>query len=126
MPDFDLDIRGIQEAQNANVKHMAALKPAGTFGRLIRDVTAFLHHFMVPITHRETGALAASERMEMQNLEGRLFLDPMATNPLSGEHTAVYGPFENARGGDHAFFDRTVAQAPAAVGAGIHTFLNRF
>lgn len=121
-----LSIRGIQEAQARNVQRMALLKPTGGFGKLIFNVTATLHRFMGTVTHVDTGALKSSEMMEVQGLRGRVFLNPGAQNPKSGERPVDYGPFENARGGEHAFFDRTVGKAPEAVSQGVRAFLSSF
>lgn len=118
-----LSIRGIQEAQAKNIQRMAALRPSGPFGQLIHGALTTLHRLMTAITHVRTGALRASERMDFEGLRGRIFLDPGARNPDSGVLTSEYGPIENARGGEHAFFDRTVDMAPQAVATGVRAFL---
>lgn len=121
-----LSIRGIQEAQARNIQRLAALKPGGGFGKLIFNVTATLHRFMGTVTHVDTGALKSAEVMEVQGLRGQVFISPSAQNPKSGARPVDYGPFENARGGDHAFFDRTAGKAPEAVAQGVRAFLSSF
>lgn len=105
----DITIKGIQEAQQRNQRQIAALKPSGAFGEAIREATVELQRFAIGLTHVDTGALKSSHRMEVQSLYGRIFIDPDAVNP-HGERPARYGPVEHERGGDHAFYERTVAE----------------
>lgn len=104
-----MGIRGIQEAQQANVKMIDAMKPQGALGNMIKVLISQAHRYAVTITHRESGALAASERMEMTELTGRIYIDPDAVNPR-GFRPADYGLIEEQRGGTHAFFRRTVEE----------------
>ena len=106
----DVSIRGLQEAQQANARMIANLRPSGVFGRAIRDVVAERQRYQMSITHVDTGALRASSRMKMEGLKGIVFLDPNAINPRSGARTSVYGMIEDARGGTHAFGKRTATE----------------
>lgn len=101
-------IKGLQEAQNANMKAIAAVRPSGVFGRAIQYATAEAHRYAASVTHVDTGALRASHRMEITGLRGMIYIDPSARNPRSGARPAVYGAAEHARGGDHAFYQRTM------------------
>lgn len=101
-------IKGIQEAQAENAKMIARLQPQGEVGQKIKDLTISAHRYAVSITHVLTGSLRASHRMELKGLRGRIYLDPQAVNPRSGQKPAIYGFYENKRGGEHAFYDRTV------------------
>lgn len=85
-------------------------------GRAIQWGTAAAHRYAVSITHVLTGSLRASHRMAVSGLQGRISLDPRARNPRSRQRTAVYGPVEEARGGEHAFYRRTVAEAGRKIG----------
>jgi hypothetical protein len=102
--DIKLTITGIQEAQAANNRAIAALRPDGAFGRAVQYGTAAAHRYAVAVTHVDTGTLRASHRMEVNGLRGRVYIDPSATNPRSGGRAAVYGPYEHDRGGEHAFY----------------------
>jgi hypothetical protein len=42
-------------------------------------------------------------------LRGSIYIDPSATNP-QGRRPFDYGPYEHARGGEHAFYDRTLSE----------------
>ena len=101
-------IRGLQEAQRGNLKMVAAMKPEGGFGEAIRAGTVAAHRYAVVETHVDTGALRASHRMKVSRLEGKVSIDPSARNPRSNALVAQYGAVEEARGGEHAFYDRAV------------------
>jgi hypothetical protein len=103
--DIDLTIRGLQEAQAANLRRIAQLQPGGAMGHLIRQVTAFTHAEAVKVTHVDSGALRASHRMKITEVRGQVYIDPGAVNPR-GQKPVVYGPEEQARGGSHAFYTR--------------------
>lgn len=106
--DVRLSITGIQEAQAANNRAIAAVRPEGGLGRAVQYGTTAAHRYALAATHVDTGALKSSHRMELSGAHGRVFIDPSAMNPRSGQRTAVYGPFEHARGGEHAFYQRVI------------------
>jgi hypothetical protein len=108
-----LGITGLQEALYDNQKRIAALRPSSAYGRAIRDVTVRLQRYAIGITHvwpDKGGGLRASHRMEVKELRGRIYIDPGAVNPR-GQKPSIYGPYEEARGGSHAFYNRTVDEA---------------
>lgn len=110
-----MTIKGLQEAQQANQRRMAELKPSGAFGRAIQYATATLQRHAIGITHVwkvKGGGLKSSHRMRLEagGLRGVIYIDPAAVNPR-GQRPSVYGPVEHARGGDHAFYARTVDEA---------------
>lgn len=112
MSDIGLSITGIQEAQADNLKRMTALKPNGELGEAIKEATLGAHRYAVQITHVWPvlgGGLRASHRVETKGLTGRVYIDQSAVNPR-GQMPSVYGFYENRRGGDHAFYDRTVEE----------------
>lgn len=112
---FKSTIQGIQEAQRANEQLIAAMKPSGALGRMVQYATVLAHRYTVAITHVDTGALRASHRMNVLGGRGEIYLDPTATNPRTGTPTAEYGPTEHARGGDHAFYERTEREAGLSI-----------
>lgn len=109
--DVRMTITGIQELQDDNARSIAALQPKGALGQAVKHVTTGAHRYVVAITHVDTGALRASHRMEVNGLRGRIYIDPTARNPRSGQRTAVYGEFEHDRGGSHAFYDRAADES---------------
>lgn len=114
---YNVTITGVQEAQAANLRRIAALKPGGAFGQAIQYAAATLHRYAVGITHVDTGTLRASHRIRMESggLRAVIYIDAGAVNPRSGQRASVYGPHEHARGGSHAFYARTVSEAGPAV-----------
>jgi hypothetical protein len=115
-----LTIEGIQEAQARNLLRIAALQPSGAAGEAVRDAAIALHRYAVSITHVGKynvggsmvggGALRAAHRVEVDGLEGQIYIDPGAKNPRSKTKPREYGVYENARGGEHAFYDRTESE----------------
>lgn len=104
-------IKGLQEAQQANLKIIAAVKPSGGLGRAVLYAATEAHRYAVSITHVDTGALKASHRIEKIGAASyRIFIDPAGKNPRTGSRTSVYGPAEHNRGGEHAFYERTLAE----------------
>lgn len=118
-------IEGIQEAQAANLRALAAMAPESGLGRAVQFALADLHRYAVSITHvwiYKGGALRASHRVGLvENVDagtarGSIFIDPNAVNPR-GQRPEEYGVYEHARGGDHAFYERTrIEHGPAAMG----------
>lgn len=108
-----MTIKGLQEAQAAMNQIVAEMQPRGAYGKAIQFVTTQAHAYLVKITHVDTGAYRASQRMEIDlgaEPRGIIFVDPSATNPRSGERVEDYAIIEEARGGDHAAYNRTVTE----------------
>jgi hypothetical protein len=124
-------IEGLQEIQKRNLKRIAAMKPGGAAEEAVRDAVVALHRYAVTITHVGKymrggnvvggGSLRASHRMDVEGLEGKVYIDPGARNPLSKTKPREYGVYENARGGEHAFYDRTVDEYGPTVSARTNT-----
>jgi len=114
MPIPQVTLEGIEEVQARNQKRVAALQPGGAAEEAVRDAIVSLHKYAVNITHvgkyEGGGALRAAHRMEVDGLEGQVYIDPGARSPRGKTPPREYGVYENARGGDHAFYDRTVAE----------------
>lgn len=119
-----LSIEGIQEVQARNNRRIASLQPEGAAGEAVRDAIIALHRYATQITHvgkyEGGGALKSSHRMEVEELEGTVSIDPRSVSPRRTKRKyrpAVYGIYENARGGEHAFYDRTVDEIGPQVSA---------
>lgn len=96
----DISIKGLQEAQAANIRAINALKPTGALGAAVREALAFLHARAVMHTPHDTGALRASHRMSMsrQMTEGRIQISRTAHNPRSKVRPYEYGYYLHQRG----------------------------
>lgn len=116
------NIDGIQKAQENNLRRIAVMQPGGKAEEAVRDAVVALHRYAVSITHVARydrwgvqgkaigGSLRASHRIELDDhLGGMIYIDPSSVNPL-GQRPSKYGLYEHARGGEHAFYDRTVSE----------------
>jgi len=104
-------IADIQEAQQAMLRYIASLKPGNALTRALKYAALAAHRYTTSITHvwrYKGGALRASHRITMQEVDNKavIFIDPASVNPR-GQRPAIYGPYEHARGGEHAFYQRT-------------------
>lgn len=117
-------LEGIQEVMARNNRRIASMKPQGAAGTGVRDAIAALHRHAVQITHvgqyTGGGALKSSHRMEIEGLEGKVFIDPRSVSPRRSKRRnkpSDYGVYEHARGGEHAFYDRTIEEIGGEVKA---------
>ncbi len=103
-----ITIKGLQEAQAAVLKAIAAVKPAGALGRAVQYMATEAHRMAVSYTHVDTGALRASHIIDYAGPARYIVrLSDSARNPRTGARTSVYGPVEHNRGDSHAFYERT-------------------
>jgi hypothetical protein len=122
MIEVKLNIEDIQKAQAANLRAIALLEPESTMGRMVQELLPDLHRYVVTITHvwiYRGGALRAAHRMSIVEkgagtARGSIFIDPTAVNPR-GQRSSEYGVYEHARGGSHAFYERTMNERGPAV-----------
>lgn len=108
--ELKIGIEGLQELQRQNQKMLAALEPRNAPEKALQYITAGLLRYAITITDVLTGALRASHRAGYFNYRGVVFIDPGAVNPF-GDRPVVYGEYVHARGGSHAFYERTVREA---------------
>jgi len=112
MADWRVIVKGYEAAQRANARAIQAVS-AGNLGQAVQFATLEAERYSIGITHVITGTLRASERVRYDNANtrGYVYIDPTTVNPVERTRPVVYGPFEHARGGGHAFFERTVNEA---------------
>lgn len=117
-------IKGLQEVQQGNLKVIKAVKPENGLGRWANYVTVSVHRYVVGITHVITGSLRASQRMAQEGpAKYRIYIDPSAKNPMTGQYPSLYGLIEHNRGGAHAFYERAMDATPATLSAGADLFM---
>jgi hypothetical protein len=126
---MSLTLKGLQEAQDENLRRIAALKPTGVVGRAVREATTQLHRYAVAITHvwrYKGGGLRASHRMEINDrgATGRIYVDPTAINPR-GQRVTDYAIHEHNRGGSHAFYERAVRERGEQIADAAVRFITR-
>lgn len=90
---IQVNIKGLQRLQDANIRAINALKPRGALGKGIREGTAQIHRLSVVYTPHDTGALRASHRIKIDSRQtmGRVSIDRTARNPKTGQLTHEYG-----------------------------------
>lgn len=98
---MEADVRGLREAQQGLQQLQANTSPDGMRGR-VQLAIGQLHRYASAIVHVLTGRLKNSLFMDIETA-GNDVIGYVATN-------VNYAPIEDARGGDHAFFGRTVAE----------------
>lgn len=59
--------------------------------------------------HRDTGTMAGAQTAEVSGLMGRVYT-ANASNPRTGQTASTYAPYEEGRGGPHAFYNTTYQQ----------------
>jgi len=92
---LELEVRGLKETQDAARAVVQALQPDGAAGAAIQFSVLGLHRYMTTIVHVDTGRLKNSLFPQVDGLTGMVI-----TN-------VNYAPYEEARGGEHAFMTRT-------------------
>lgn len=112
---LDLSIRNLQQVQRENARMIAYLKPRGALGKIVQRMTVRAHRYIVTITHvwvHWGGTYRASQRMGWDGGDtGRLYVDPNARNARKKTPPVEYSIYEEARGGEHAAYARTEAEA---------------
>lgn len=92
---LELEIRGLKETQEAATAVVQALQPDGAAGAAVQFAVLGLHRYMSTIVHVDTGRLKNSLFPQIDGLTGMIVPN------------VVYAPYEEARGGSHAFMTRT-------------------
>lgn len=95
-----VNIKGLQRLQDANLRAINALKPKHALGKALKEGTAQIHRLSVAHTPHDTGALRASHRIKIDSRQvmGRVSLDRTAKNPRTGQRTAEYGYYLHQHG----------------------------
>lgn len=125
-------LRGLERLQAANLQLMRAINPRGGLGKGVKVATLYLHKYAVAITHVQTGTLKRSHVMDFASggvqtyrygipivgkAVGRIYINPSARNPVTGQMPYKYGTVEHAKRGSHAFYKRTVDERGKAAAA---------
>jgi hypothetical protein len=123
---MNTSIRGLQEAQRAILKTIAAVKPTGALGRAVLYLAIDAYRTAVALTHVDTGALRASHNLITEgDARYRIAIRSGAYNPRTRALTSKYGPAEHGRGGSHAFYQRTYDRGGEMAANAISRYLVR-
>jgi hypothetical protein len=118
-------ITGLQEAQRAMLKVMTTVRPSGTLGRVVYGMATEAHRTLVSYTHVDTGSYRASQYVRPDGpARYTLSISHNNVNPRTGQKPAVYGVFEERRGGKHAAYARTYQQGNAILGRAVRYLMS--
>lgn len=97
----------------------------GMFKEEIQDDLESSRRYAAAITHRETGKLGDSHIWEYDShrMKGQLFINPriVFATGWTLRWPRIYGVYEHARGGSHAFYARTIAEhIPTILPSGLY------
>ncbi len=116
-------LRGLERIQAANRKLLLGISAKYGLAAGVKTATIILHNYAVGITHVQTGTLQRSHLTDfasggvqtfrfgfpiMNRAIGRIYINPAARNPVTGQRPEEYGLLEHRKGGSHAFYRRTV------------------
>ncbi len=104
---IDAEVRGLEEAQARMVELLREIGAGGGLEAIIGRATLRAHRYATMIVHVDTGRLKNSLYPRVTG-KGNDVYGVVGTN-------VVYAPIEEARGGGHAFFGRTVREEGPAI-----------
>jgi len=111
-PIVEIYVSNFDQAKRA----IAMANDRGTYRGMFRDeITLRLREgrdYATQITHRQTGSLAESHTYEYDShrMRGSIYINPESfwlQSETKIRQPAEYGIYEHARGGTHAFYERT-------------------
>jgi len=96
-----LSIKGLQEAQERNLRRIAAMAPGGVRGQAVQYGATEIDRVLKVVTPVDTGALRASRRItfEASVPRAQVFTSSGGYNPRSKTRPAEYDVYLHARGG---------------------------
>lgn len=112
MASYSVTVKGYEQIQEASRKLVYAMNPQGAMGQANRYATLQLMRAVRVRAHTDTGTYRGSISAEFDGMHGRVYV-AANRNPKSGQSAAVYGKYEEARGGSHAAFAQAQASADA-------------
>ena len=111
---WNLRVINLGRVQRALLQTIEAFAAEHGLARATRFIGADMLEYAANITHKWTGTLAASHRLQfttgLGQVRGTLHVDPGAVNPITGKRAEMYAFYEHRRGGSHAFYERTFAE----------------
>ena len=120
-----VSIQGIQQTQ-AQLNRLAANnQPNSVVGAAVEGATQAAHRYAIYVTHVDTGALKGAHTYTVRGAHGEVYINPRAQRS-DGARPANYGPYEHARGGTHAFYDRTVSEGFNSIASAAEAAVRRY
>ena len=109
---MSVTVQGADKVQQALEQAVQVVQPGGEMDKAVTFAVRRAHYYMRGIVHVDTGALKSSLTVQQGRHAAYLYSDPTVVNPRSRQRPAMYGYYEDRRGGDHAFYDCTMAKMP--------------
>ena len=106
-----LIIKGKDEVQAALAEAAKVASQGGDLQQAVGIASRRARTYAVEFSHVWTGALKASHTIVQSGTHAEIYPSPAVINPRTKRSPAEYGPFEHRKGGDHAFYARTMAKS---------------
>lgn len=101
---MSVNIQGTSAVKAAVQQAAAVARSGGPLQQAVGMVAQRVRAYAAQVTHVDTGALQASHAIDQAGTYAEIYISPATLNPRSLKPPEEYGPYEHARGGDHAFY----------------------
>ena len=119
---FSITIQGTQGLPLLSRQLRETALPNGALGQAVAQATRAYAEGTQRRAHRDTGTMAGAQTAEVSGLMGKVYT-ASASNPKTGQAASTYAPYEEARGGSHAFYNTTYQQDTPRIVADIDQLL---
>lgn len=119
---FTVTIQGLPGLQTIARQMRDTALPSGALGKAVAAATQAYAQGTARNAHRDTGTMAGAQTAEVSGLMGRVYT-ASASNPRTGQAASTYAPYEEGRGGPHAFYNTTYQQDTPRIVADIDQLL---
>ncbi len=119
---FSVTIQGLSGLHTIARKLRDTALPSGALGKAVAAATQAYAQGTARNAHRDTGTMAGAQTAEVSGLMGRVYT-ASASNPRTGQAASTYAPYEEGRGGPHAFYNTTYQQDTPRIVADIDQLL---
>lgn len=106
---FSITIQGTQGLPLLSRQLRDTALAGGALGKAVAAATQAYAQGTARNAHRDTGTMAGAQTAEVSGLMGRVYT-ASASNPRTGQAASTYAPYEEGRGGPHAFYNATYQQ----------------
>ncbi len=119
---FSVTIQGLSGLHTIARQLRDTALPSGALGKAVAAATQAYAQGTARNAHRDTGTMAGAQTAEVSGLMGRVYT-ASASNPRTGQAASTYAPYEEGRGGPHAFYNTTYQQDTPRIVADIDQLL---
>jgi len=119
---FSVTIQGLSGLHTIARQLRDTALPSGALGKAVAAATQAYAQGTARNAHRDTGTMAGAQTAEVSGLMGRVYT-ASASNPRTGQAASTYAPYEEGRGGPHAFYNPTYQQDTPRIVADIDQLL---